>query len=147
MELDREDFIHDGIFNNDAYMEAQENFTYLNIENFINIKSRFGPIVPFKLNKVQKYMMRCKLEQLKEFGYCRILNLKARQLGSSAISVTDMFVNSKFRNFGCSIIAHKKEMTGKKSLFKYVKRAYDSWVVAEEEGRLPKGFTEYESLT
>ena len=132
IELTPDDFKTANGFDEETFFEAQAMFSYLNIQRYIKIKSRFGHIVPYNLNKVQKLMMRAKLEQLRKYGYCRMMNLKSRQLGSTAISATDMFVDSKFRNFGCSIVAHKKEATGKKSIFKYVSNAYHYWVQAEE---------------
>lgn len=147
LDLTKDDFKTENGFDEQAFVEAQANFSYLNIEEYLKVKSRYGYIVPFKLHKVQKLMMRAKLEQLREYGYCRIMSLKSRQLGSSAFWITDMVVNAKLRNFGCSIVAHKKEATGKKSLFKYVSNTHKYWLEAEERGELKKGFTDHERFT
>lgn len=51
----------------------------------LKIKTKSGRIVPFQLNRAQKYIFRKLEEQLKETGRVRAIILKARQLGCSTM--------------------------------------------------------------
>ena len=148
LELTVKDFIDkNGELNHKAWHEAQGNFTYLNMETYMKVETRFGHIVPFKLNRPQRYLMKCKLEQLQKYGYCRLIVLKPRQVGSSTFWSRDGFINAKFRNFKVAVVAHEKGSAGEKSLFKYAMDGYDDWVEFEEKGALPNGFTDVKYKT
>lgn len=137
----------DGSLDEDAFVEAQTHFSSLNIETYMTVRTRFGAVVPMKINKAQKLFLRTKHEQLEKYGYFRISALKVRQCGSSTINAKDILPDAKFRNFQCSVIAHMKEGTAERTLFNYVLDGYNDWVRHEENGALPKGFTDVERLT
>lgn len=84
-----------------------------------------GALVPWVLNRAQRYMQMCAERQLKEKGWVRMLLLKGRQQGGST------WTNGRFywktsRNKGKSvfILSHEGNTTNK--LFDMVKRFHDN---------------------
>ena len=84
-----------------------------------------GDLIPFKMNRAQRYIHSCVEKQLKEKGWVRALLLKGRQQGGST------YVNARFywktsRNKGRNvfILSHEGKTTDK--LFDMVKRFHDN---------------------
>ncbi len=85
------------------------------------IKDKNGKLIPFILNKAQRYLHECLEKQLKDVGYIRALVLKGRQEGCSTY-VGGRFYHKSTRNSGKSvfILSHEAQTTDK--LFSIVDR-------------------------
>ena len=74
------------------------------IENYLLIVDKSRKVLPFKLNRVQRYYMENKSR--------RTLVLKSRQLGLSSIILADIFVESiTVPNTTCVIVSHEQHAT------------------------------------
>lgn len=94
-------------------------------EKCLNIRTKKGAIVNFKLNSAQKFMHEELEKQLNESGRIRALVLKGRQQGCST------YVEGRFfwkvthnRGVRAFILTHLEEAT--KNLFQIMKRFFDS---------------------
>lgn len=101
----------------------REDFEFYS-RNALFIRPKAGDIVPFQLNKAQKFVHACLEQQLKEKGKVRALVLKGRQQGVST------YVEGRFywktthrRGVRAYILTHEAESTA--SLFEMVQRYHE----------------------
>lgn len=94
------------------------------IENFLQIKTKEGKIVPFCLNESQEKLYQAIMQQKKAGKPVRILILKARQMGFSTLTEGLIFHDcvTHFRH-SAMIMAHKEEAT--QNLFQMSKLFYE----------------------
>ena len=94
------------------------------IENFLKIRDKKGKIVPLKLNSSQLKLYEIRKECFLKQIPCRVIILKARQLGFSTVTealiFSDTTTNSNMRS---GIIAHKEDSTT--NLFNMSKLFYE----------------------
>lgn len=99
------------------------------------IKDKEGHVIPFLLNKAQRYIHKRLEEQLKKMGRVRALILKGRQQGCSTY-VSGRYYHKTTRRKGLStfILSHEGKTTAK--LFRMVKRFQENInpCLAPEEG-------------
>ena len=90
-------------------------------EHCLHIKNEDGQIVPFKLNRTQKYIHQKLEEQKARTGKVRALILKGRQQGASTYTAARFFHRTVFEpGTGTFILSHQAKTTG--PLFDMVKR-------------------------
>lgn len=108
----------------DDYPHYAEKCLKIRVKKAVLIDGRKEKIIPFKLNKAQKYIHGKLEEQKKEFGYVRALLLKGRQQGCSTY-VEGRYFHKTTQNFGVKtfILTHEDKATA--NLFKMAKRYYD----------------------
>lgn len=81
-------------------------------ESFLKIRTKDSQLVPLRLNKPQKKLMRAVEERRRRKKPVRIIILKARQMGFSTIVGGLIFAETATRfNTDSLIIAHKEEAT------------------------------------
>lgn len=94
------------------------------IENFLKIRNKKGKIIPLTVNSSQMKLYNIRKECFEKQIPCRVIILKARQLGFStmteALIFADTVTNSNIRN---GIIAHKEDSTT--NLFNMSKLYYE----------------------
>jgi len=84
------------------------------IENVLKIKSKSGDIIPFKLNKAQKYIHEQLEKQLHTQGCVRALIIKGRQQGASTyISARFYHKVTRKRGKNVFILSHEAQTTEK----------------------------------
>lgn len=101
-----------------------ENCLKIRIKKAIEVDGKKQKIIPFKLNRAQKYIHTVIETQKKTHGYVRALLLKGRQQGCSTY-VEGRFFHETTKNFGVKtfILTHEDKATA--NLFKMAKRYYD----------------------
>lgn len=101
----------------------------------LNIKTKTGEVVKFKMNRAQRYIHNQLEKQMREKGWVRACILKGRQQGCSTYT-SARFYHKTTRNRGIStfILSHDGQTTEK--LFKMVKRyqEYINPALKPEEG-------------
>lgn len=87
----------------------------------LKIRTKSGEIKPFVLNEAQLLLLDALNEQLREYGYVRIVILKGRQMGiSTFIEAFLYWLTSTRPGKRAVVVAHKDEAT--RSLFSMTKR-------------------------
>jgi len=93
-------------------------------ENFLKIRTKEGDILPFAINRAQKYVLEMRRRQLEEKGYVRMMIVKGRQQGVSTLigglGYRSAAFNTGHRTF---ILAHEEEATS--NLFEMTKRYHE----------------------
>ena len=90
----------------------------------IKIKNRLQKIIPFELNRSQKYIHKKLEEQKKKSGYVRALLLKGRQQGCSSYVGGRYYHKTTFKKgVKTFILAHMEDATN--NLFKMVQRFHE----------------------
>ena len=116
----------------------------------LKIKTKSGAIVPFTLNKAQRYIHERLEAQKAQIGYVRALLLKGRQQGASTyIGGRYYHRTSLNRGINAFILTHEQDATD--NLFKMVSRYHDNNALAPQTGaanakelnfpRLDSGYT------
>jgi hypothetical protein len=108
-------------------------------ENFLKIRTKDGRLVPFVMNKPQRYIYDV-IKDLKSHGKkVRLLILKSRQVGGSTFSVAlgSQKAMTK-KNYQFAIIAHNAESTS--NLFEMSKRFYDNLNYLQPETKANNGY-------
>jgi hypothetical protein len=116
----------------------------------LKIKTKSGELVPFRLNKAQRYIHSQLEEQKARIGYVRALLLKGRQQGASTY-IGGRFYHRTSLNRGVNafILTHEQDATD--NLFRMVSRYHDNNPLAPQTGaanakelnfaRLDSGYT------
>lgn len=107
----------------DIVLKSSKDFSFY-AENFLKIRSKEGKVIPFCINKSQKYVLAKREQQLKEKGYVRMMLLKGRQMGSSTLVCGLGYYKAAFnpghRTF---ILAHEEKATS--NLFEMTRRFHE----------------------
>jgi len=90
----------------------------------LKIKTKAGPLVPFIMNKSQRYLNMMLDKQLREFGRVRAVVLKGRQQGSST-DITGRFYHKATRQYPKSVFILSHEGATTRKLFKMVDTFYE----------------------
>ena len=94
------------------------------IQNFLQIKTKDGKIVPFRLNESQEKLYQAIMQQKAEGKPVRIIILKARQMGFSTLTEGFIFHECATHFLRTAmIITHKDDATT--NLFQMSKLFYD----------------------
>lgn len=92
--------------------------------NCLKIRTKAGKVVPFELNKAQRYIHQQVEEQKRKTGRVRVLIPKARQGGiSTYVSGRFYHRNNRIPNISTFILSHQSTTTG--ALFKMVDRYHE----------------------
>ncbi len=93
-------------------------------ENFLKIRTKKGDVLPFVVNRAQKYILEMRRRQLEEKGYVRMMIVKGRQQGVSTL-IGGLGYRSAAFNHGhrTFILAHEEEATS--NLFEMTKRYHE----------------------
>jgi hypothetical protein len=92
--------------------------------NCLSIRSKNG-IIPFILNRAQKYLLLQIEEQLKRKGRVRLIILKGRQVGGSTfINGRNFQITTHKRGIRTFILTHQDQATA--NLYEIVRRFYDN---------------------
>lgn len=119
-------------------------------ENCLFIKTKSGALIPFVLNKAQRYIHERLEEQKARIGYVRALLLKGRQQGASTyIGGRFYHRTSLHRGINAFILTHEQDATD--NLFRMVSRYHDNNALKPQTGaanakelnfpRLDSGYT------
>lgn len=109
----------------DVHRKLNEDLDFFAEHGPLVVKDKAGELVPWVLNKAQRYMQECAEKQLAEKGYVRMLLLKGRQQGGSTW-VNGRFYHKTTRQRGRStfILSHEGKTTDK--LFTMVRRFHEN---------------------
>lgn len=101
-------------------------FNYFCAEAPLLIKIKEGgELIPFRMNRAQRYIHSCVEKQLKEKGWVRALLLKGRQQGGSTyVNARYYWKMSRSKGKSVFILSHEGKTTDK--LFDMVKRFHDN---------------------
>jgi len=111
----------------------------------LKIKTKEAEIVPFKMNRAQKYAHRRLERQLVETGKVRALFLKGRQQGiSTYVAARYYHKSSLWRAINVYILAHEQKATD--NLFKMVDRYHEHNPLAPKTGSSNAKELEFERL-
>jgi len=104
-----------------ATVAAMRKDIKLHCETCLKVKAKSGKVVPFRLNRAQRYIHQLIEEQRARTGMVRAIILKGRQQGASTYIGARFYAISSI-NFGKNafIVAHEQKATD--NLFKMVKR-------------------------
>lgn len=88
------------------------------------IRTKEAKIIPLVLNRAQRRLLACCIEQLQERGYIRLVILKGRQMGSSTFVEAFLYWHVSQREAQKAlVVAHDKE--GTKTIFTMTRRGHD----------------------
>lgn len=90
----------------------------------LKIRAKTGSVIPFQMNRAQRYLHQRIEEQLKETGKVRVIGLKGRQQGFSTY-VEARFYHKTSMRFGkrAAVMTHLQDSTD--ALFEMVKRYHE----------------------
>lgn len=108
----------------DLLRSLRQSFDYY-APRCLNIMTKEGKILPFTLNKAQRYINAQIEDQIARVGYARKLVLKGRQQGASTL-ITGRFYYKSTGSFGTNvgILTHEAKATD--NLFSMVRRYHDN---------------------
>jgi hypothetical protein len=90
----------------------------------LKIRTKDLQVVPFKINTAQRQLLEAIRRQEAAIGRCRVIILKARQMGLSTVVGGRMFWRaSQNQNRKALVVTHKAEST--RALFDMTRRYYD----------------------
>lgn len=105
----------------------------LHAEECLKIRAKDKKIIPFKLNKVQRYIDKTMNDQIKKQGFVRALILKGRQQGASTYVGARFYSRASLhKNTNVFILAH--EQAASDALFAMVSRYHTNNPIAPETG-------------
>ncbi len=137
-----------GDYDNSRFEEACKRFPWFPMETFQIVKDPGGRKCSFKLFKVQKYMEKLRIDQLKYYNYVHLWLLKFRQGGLSTYFGRAGLHHAMWYQHECKIIAHSKGTTGETVIFnQYVRDGHDHMVEQAEIHPFLKPYVEIDRLT
>jgi hypothetical protein len=99
-------------------------------EHQLKIRDKTGQLVPFRLNKAQRYMQERVLDQIRRAGKIRIATLKGRQQGLSTY-IGGYLYWLTVTNAGVLTFIFAHDSDGSQSLYQMVKTYYGEGVYSE----------------